>query len=74
MQPLTKKKEHPIQWLARYFKESREELKKVSWPSREETTKYALIVIVLCLIMAAFFGGLDWVLNLGLEQLIAITS
>lgn len=56
--------------LIQYFKESKEELKKVTWPSKQDTTKYTLIVIVLSLLIAAFFGGFDWVLNLGLEKLI----
>jgi len=54
--------------------ESREELRKVTWPSQKETTKYSLIVIILCLALAAFFGGLDYLLNLGLEWLILVTS
>ncbi|PJA45685.1 preprotein translocase subunit SecE [Candidatus Uhrbacteria bacterium CG_4_9_14_3_um_filter_50_9] len=74
MQPLTQKKENPIQWLFRYLKESREELKKVTWPSKQVTTKYSLIVVVLSIVIAGFFGGLDWVLNLGLERLIDLTA
>lgn len=74
MQPLTQKKENPVQWLFRYVKESREELKKVTWPSKQETTKYSLIVIGISLVVAGFFGGLDWVLTLGLEKLIELTA
>lgn len=70
----TEKKENPIQWLFRYIKESRGEMKKVSWPSKQDTMRYSIIVIALCVIVAAFFGGLDWLLALGLEKLIAITS
>ncbi len=65
---------NPFQWLWRYFKEAREELRKVTWPNRQTTTKFSLIVIVLCVVLAAFFGGLDWVLNKGLEWLILVTS
>ena len=74
MQPLSKKKENPLQWLVRYVKESREEMKKVTWPSNTETTKYSIIVIVLSLLIAGFFGGLDWLLSQGLELLISIKS
>lgn len=74
MQPITEKKENPIQWLWRYVSESREELGKVTWPNRQETTKYAVIIVVLCLILATFFAGMDWLLNQGLEWLILITS
>ncbi|NQV89860.1 preprotein translocase subunit SecE [Candidatus Uhrbacteria bacterium] len=74
MSTTTKKKENPIQWLWRYLNESREELRKVTWPTQKETTKYSLIVIVLCLALALFFGGLDYLLNLGLEWLISVTN
>jgi len=70
----TQKKENPIQWLWRYLRESREELKKVTWPTQKETTKYSLIVIGLCLALAVFFGGLDWILTQGLEWLIMVTT
>ncbi len=74
MSSTTVKKENPFQWLWRYIREAREELRKVTWPSRQTTVKYSLIVIVLCLVLAAFFGGLDWVLTQGLEWLILVTS
>ncbi len=74
MQPSSTQKENPIKWLFRYVKESRQEMKKVTWPNKQETTKYSVITVVICLIVAGFFGGLDWLLNLGLEWLIAFTS
>lgn len=60
--------------LFQYFKESKEELRKVTWPSKQEIYKYTLVVIVLSLIIAGFFGGFDWLLNLGLEKLIEFTA
>ena len=60
--------------LFQYFKESKEELKKVTWPSKQEINKYSLVVIVLSLVIAGFFGGFDWLLNLGLEKLIEFTA
>ncbi len=74
MQPATKKKVNPIKWLITYVRESKEEMKKVTWPSKKETVTYSVIVIILSIILAAFFGGLDWLLNIGLEQLIALTA
>jgi preprotein translocase subunit SecE len=68
------KKENPIKWLFRYVNESREEMKKVQWPNKKEVTKYSLITIAIALVVAAFFGGLDWILNQGLELLIRVTS
>ncbi len=72
--PSSAQKTNPISWLLRYLKESREELRKVTWPSRKDTVRYSVIVVSLCVVIAFFFGGLDWLLIKGLEWLIAATS
>ncbi len=64
----------PFKWFFRYLRESKEEMRKVTWPSKKDTTTYTIVVIVLSIAIAAFFGGLDWLLNLGLEILIELTS
>ncbi len=50
-----------------FLKEVRVELKRVTWPTRQQTIKYTLMVIGLSLAVAAFLGGLDflftWLLN-----------
>jgi preprotein translocase subunit SecE len=46
-----------------YFKEVRLEMKKVNWPSREQTIKYTLIVIGLTLVVSIYLGGLDAIFN-----------
>ena len=56
--------------LTQYFKESRQEMKKVVWPSKKETINYTLAVIFISLGLAAFFAIVDYFLNLGFEQLI----
>ncbi len=43
-----------------FFKEVKIELKKVNWPTKQETIKYTLIVIGTSLAMAIFLGGLDF--------------
>ena len=53
-----------------YIKASIEEMKKVSWPTKKETTNYAILVIGASLILAAFLGGLDYIFNWGLELII----
>lgn len=53
-----------------YFKTSWVELKKVVWPTREQTIRYSLIVIGLSIATAVFFGILDYAFNLGLEKFI----
>lgn len=47
-----------------YFRHSMAELKKVTWPSRDLTVRYSLLVVGICVAMGAFFAVLD----LGLQQ------
>lgn len=49
-----------------FLKESRDELQKVNWPSRRQTTNYTLIVIGMSLAVAVFLGSLD----LGFEKVL----
>lgn len=56
--------------LINYFKESRAELAKVSWPSRQTTLQHTGIVIVISLLVAIFLGGVDYFLNMLLELFI----
>jgi len=60
--------------VARYFREAREELRKVTWPQRREVLVYSALVIAFSIITAAYFGLLDWVFTLGLEELVKLTS
>lgn len=43
----------------KFFSEVVSELKKVSWPSRDETMKLTAVVIAISVIVGAFIGGLD---------------
>jgi preprotein translocase subunit SecE len=45
----------PVQFLQEVIGE----LKKVTWPSREETMKLTAVVIALSVIVGIFIGGLD---------------
>lgn len=44
-----------------FLRESRAELKKVRWPTREQTIQYTLAVIAVSAVLALFLGGLDYV-------------
>lgn len=57
--------------LVRYFYEAKEELEKVTWPSRKETIRSTLIVVGVSLGMAVFLGALDFGFSKALETLIA---
>lgn len=61
---------NPIQKLTDYIKDSIAELKKVTWPTKKQTTEYTLLVIGISLGLAAFIGIVDYILTLGVEQVI----
>lgn len=50
-----------INHITTFLKESRIELKKVTWPTREETIRYTMTVILISAAVAFFLGGLDYV-------------
>ena len=47
-----------------FLKEVKEELGKVVWPSREQTTRYTILVIIVAVAVGLFLGGLYWLLTL----------
>ena len=61
------KKQNAIQ---RYFSETAGELRKVSWPTRQEAVQLTILVLIVMVFMGAFLGLMDLlaghVLNLAL--------
>ncbi len=55
-----------------YVKESVGELKKVSWPRKEEIVLSSIIIIVFVVIMAVFLGVIDIFAGLGIRELLTI--
>lgn len=51
----------------RFMREAFDELRKVSWPSRETTVRYTVIVIVSSLVVGIVIGGLDYLFTFLLE-------
>ncbi len=49
-----------IQKIILFLKDVKVELKKVSWPTKKETIKYTIIVIVISILTAIFLGGIDY--------------
>lgn len=46
-----------------FLKEVREELGKVAWPTREQTIRYTVLVILVAVVVGIFLGGLDFLLT-----------
>jgi preprotein translocase subunit SecE len=53
-----------------FFSETKQELKKVVWPTRRELFGSMMVVIVTTLMLAAFIGCVDFVLSQILQRVI----
>lgn len=53
--------------VAQFLKEVRNELSKVSWPTKNQVVQYTIVVVAISLAIAVFLGLLDfvfeWMLN-----------
>ena len=49
----------------------REEMRKVTWPTRDELIKATRMIIILALLLGVAIGLLDWVLQLILVEGVA---
>jgi preprotein translocase subunit SecE len=47
--------------IIKYLKETRAELRKVSWPTRQEALNLTLIVVAFTVFMAALLGIIDYI-------------
>jgi len=56
--------------LVEYLRDTRGELRKVHWPTREEAENLTKIVLAVTVSMAAFMGLLDYLFSLELRGLI----
>ncbi len=56
--------------LTTYLSETRTELRRVVWPSRQDTTKHTLAVIGISAAVAVFLGALDILFQYLLETFI----
>lgn len=57
-----------IKQLIQFFKDSREELKKVTWPDRDEVTSFTVVVIVAVCVISVFL----WLVDTGLMALVKV--
>ncbi|OGH69205.1 MAG: preprotein translocase subunit SecE [Candidatus Magasanikbacteria bacterium RIFCSPLOWO2_02_FULL_44_11] len=59
-----------VENLKNYFIASYAEMKKVTWPTKNQTINYSLLVISMSVGLALFFALLDYALNLGVTSLL----
>lgn len=53
-----------------FIQDAQVEVRKVVWPTRQETVQTTLIVIVAVIVFAIILGILDWGLGAGIESII----
>lgn len=56
--------------IANYLRETKEELIRVSWPSRQVVTKHTMLVIGISLAIAIILGVADYIFSFGLTKII----
>ena len=59
--------------IAKFFRECKSEMKKVTWLSRKETFKSSLIVVVVTVALCAAIGLIDTALEYGIVGLRDLT-
>jgi len=57
-----------IRKLGAFLQESRQELRRVNWPTRQETVRLTLIVIGISLGLALFLGLFDYLFTIGITR------
>lgn len=58
----------------RFMRQVKQEVSKVTWPTRKETAVTTLMVLVLGAVAATFFMVVDWGLSAVIKQVIGLGS
>src|SRR5690349_665473 len=59
--------------LADYFETSIQEIRKVTWPTRQQAVRMTVLVIGFCLVAAIILGTVDFIFNFGYRKLVEIS-
>jgi len=57
-----------VKQILQFIRESREELRKVTWPNRDEVTSFTVVVVVTLVFISLFL----WAVDTGLMTLIKV--
>lgn len=57
-----------------YFAETKAELRKVVWPTRDEATNLTTAVLFVTLLMTLLLGSVDWVFTQLLDWVVRVVS
>ena len=56
--------------VVRYLRQTRGELRKVTWPTRQESQRLTAIVLGVTAVMALFLGTLDFIFSNVIQRLV----
>ena len=68
----TKKSGDQSNAVVRYIRETRGELRKVTWPTRQESQRLTAIVLGVTAVMAIFLGLLDFIFSRSIQTLVEL--
>jgi preprotein translocase subunit SecE len=58
--------------IVQYLRDTRAELRKVVWPTRENAINLTIVVLIVVIIMTILLGGIDWVFSQILNYLLSL--
>lgn len=64
------KKTNPI---TDYIESSFQEIRKVTWPTRQQAVRMTVLVIGFCLVAALILGSVDFIFNTGYRKLVEVS-
>ncbi|PID52382.1 MAG: preprotein translocase subunit SecE [Candidatus Moraniibacteriota bacterium] len=56
--------------IRQFLREAYNEMKKVSWPTREQTIQYTMLVVAISISVAVFLGILDYMFGSVIKSMI----
>lgn len=61
---------YKIMSLITYLKDTQGELKHVSWPTRNQTIAFTIVVVLISIFISFFLGFFDYLLKLVIEKFV----
>ena len=56
-----------MQKIIRFLKETKTELTKVTWPTKQEVVGSTIVVVVVSIVVSIFIGVVDFILDKGVR-------
>lgn len=57
---------------AKFFRQVRQELGKVTWPTQKEATVTTIMVLIMVALMSGFFVLVDQILSFGIQWVLGL--